>query len=128
VSEPRRANHLHSALVERGADGSITLVGGYSPASGRHHFPLAELCPYSGAADVERVLLPTTGGLWLWTAVTSAPPGYDGPVPYGLGIVVLDGVDLRVAGRLTVAEPGALAEGEPMRVVPDLDVWAWAPA
>jgi uncharacterized OB-fold protein len=128
VSEPRRANHQNRALVERGADGSIALVGGYSPASGRHHFPLAELCPYSGATDIERVLLPTTGWLWLWTAVTSAPPGYEGPVPYGLGIVVLDGVDLRVAGRLTVADPGALAEGQPMRVVPDLDVWAWAPA
>lgn len=104
------------------------LVGGYSPSSGHHHFPLAARCPYSGADDVERVLLPTTGRLWLWTAVTAAPPGYDGPVPYGVGVVVLDGVDLRVVGRLTEPDPSMLHEGQAMRLVPDLDVWAWSPS
>jgi uncharacterized OB-fold protein len=117
-----------ATLFEAIGDGTIALVGGYSPSSGHHHFPLADLCPYTGADDVERVLLPTTGRLWLWTSVTSAPPGYDGPVPYGLGIVILDETDLRVAGRLTVADPAALAEGDPMRLVADLEVWAWEPS
>ncbi len=76
----------------------MKLVGGFSATSGHHHFPLADVCPYTGADDVVAVDLPTTGRLWLWTVVTAAPPGYDGPVPYGLGIVRLDGVDLRVAG------------------------------
>ena len=115
-------------MLERTTDGTVALVGGFSPSSGHHHFPLAELCPYTGADDIERVVLPTTGRLWLWTAVTSAPPGYDGPVPYGLGVVHLDGIDLRVAGRLTEADPSALAEGQPMRLVADLDIWAWTPA
>ena len=114
-------------MIERHDDGSIALVGGFSSASGHHHFPLAELCPYTGADDVERVLLPTTGRLWLWTSVTSAPPGYEGPVPFGLGIVELDGVPLRVAGRLTESDPSALQEGQTMRLVPDADVWAWEP-
>jgi uncharacterized OB-fold protein len=113
------------------ADG-VTLQGGYSPSSGHHHFPLAAVCPYTGADDVEAVALPATGRLWLWTSVTSAPPGYDGPVPYGFGVVVLDGVDLRVIGRLTVSDPAALSVGDPMHVVVDrfgaVETWAFAPA
>lgn len=110
--------------------GAIALVGGYSPSSGMHHFPVSEVCPYTGADDVEEVHLPTTGTLWLWTSVTAAPPGYEGPVPYGLGIVLLDGIDLRVAGRLTEPDPAALREGQPVVLVPDPDVeamWAWQP-
>lgn len=113
-----------------GGDDGVVLVGGWSATSGQHHFPLADLCPYTGADDVVAVDLPTTGRLWLWTAVTAAPPGYDGPVPYGLGIVLLDGVDLRVAGRLTVTDPAALTNGQPMRSIADPDVesmWAWQP-
>jgi len=111
--------------------GDLVLVGGWSATSGLHHFPLAELCPYTGADDVEPVELPRTGRLWLWTAVTSAPPGYDGPVPYGFGIVELDGVGLRVVGRLTESDPAALHDGQPMTVVADrfgeLTTWAFAP-
>jgi uncharacterized OB-fold protein len=108
------------------------LVGGYSATSGHHHFPLNPVCPFTGADDVERVLLPTTGTLWGWTAVTTPPPGYDGPVPYGFGVVALDGVALRVVTRLTESDPSALRDGQPMRLVvervSDLDVWAFTPA
>ena len=111
-------------LLARDGDG-VQLVGGYSPTSGHHHFPLAPVCPYTGADDVERVLLPTTGRLWAWTAVNTAPPGYDGPVPYGFGVIELDDIGLRVVGRLTEPDPSALHEGQPMRVIADLDVWAF---
>jgi len=118
-------------LFTAAADHTITLVGGRSPSSGHYHFPLAGLCPYTGATDVEEVSLPRTGTLWLWTAVTTAPPGYAGPVPYGFGIVALDGIDLRVVGRLTVADPDRLHEGQAMVVVPDrwddVTTWAFAP-
>jgi uncharacterized OB-fold protein len=110
---------------------NVTLIGGYSPTSGHHHFPLAPVCPYTGADDVERVALPATGTLWAWTAVTTAPPGYDGPVPYGFGVVELEGIGLRVVGRLTEPDPRALREGQAMRVVAqqlgDLTVWGFAP-
>ena len=114
-------------LLERAGD-AITLVGGYSPTSGHHHFPLAPVCPYTGAEDVERVLLPITGRLWAWTAVNTAPPGYEGPVPYGFGVVELDDIGLRVVGRLTESDPAALHDGQPMRLIADLDVWAFTPA
>lgn len=118
-------------LLEIDGD-TVRLVGGYSPTSGQHHFPLSPVCPYSGADDVERVALPTTGTLWAWTAVTTPPPGYEGPVPYGFGIVELDRIGLRVVGRLTEPDPTALHDGQPMHVVTetigDLTVWAFSPS
>ena len=54
-------------------------------------FPRNPVCPFTGADDIEPVDLPRTGTVWLHTTVTVAPPGYSGPVPYGLGIVELDG-------------------------------------
>jgi uncharacterized OB-fold protein len=120
-------------LIDATGDGDgPRLVGGYSATSGHHHFPLNPVCPFTGADDVERVLLPATGTLSGWTAVTTAPPGYDGPVPYGFGVVELDGIELRVVTRLTESDPSALLEGQPMRLViekvSDLDVWAFTPA
>ena len=107
---------LTEGMFRERADGSIVLVGGYSPASGRTHFPRLAACPYSGADDVEEVELPTDGTLWGWTAVTARPPGYDGELPFGFGVVELtDG--LRVITRLTVADPRALTFGQPMHLV-----------
>ncbi len=56
------------------------------------------------------------GRLWAWTAVTTAPPGYRGEVPFGFGVVELDGGP-RVIGRLTEPDPSRLEAGQSMRVV-----------
>ena len=128
---------LADGLFRLDAEG-LTLLGGRSASSGLSHFPRQPVCPYTGADDVEAVDLPRTGRLWGWTAVTAAPPGYSGPIPYGLGVVELDD-GLRVVGRLTVAEVhdlDRLGVGAPMRVVADVvpgddgrprTVWAFAP-
>lgn len=109
---------LTEGMFRERPDGSIVLIGGFSPSSGRSHFPRLAACPYTGADDVEEVELPTDGTLWGWTAVTARPPGYDGELPFGFGVVELsDG--LRVITRLTVAEPGALTFGQPMHLVAD---------
>jgi len=121
----------------------VTLVGGRSRSTGLLHFPRSPVCPYRGTDDVEDVPLPRTGSLWAWTTVTTAPPGYHGPVPYGMGVVELDadphGQVLRVVGRLHTDDPDAVGTGDRMEVVlvhlpcgPDdgdelLDVWAFAP-
>jgi uncharacterized protein len=87
--------------VLRVDDDGITLLGGWSATSRLRHFPRSSVCPFSGADDVEPIDLPRTGTVWLHTTVTVAPPGYSGPVPYGLGIVELDGEPmLRVVSRL----------------------------
>jgi uncharacterized OB-fold protein len=116
VSELGATRPLHDGLFREQGDGSIVLIGGYSPSSGRTHFPRLPACPYTGADDVEEVELPTQGTLWGWTAVTARPPGYDGEMPFGFGIVELtDG--LRVITRLTESDPGALSFGQPMGLV-----------
>jgi uncharacterized protein len=115
---PTATRPLSDNLFRERPDGSIVLVGGFSPSSGRTHFPRLAACPYTGADDVEEVELPTDATLWGWTAVTARPPGYDGEIPFGFGVVELsDG--LRVITRLTVSDPHALEFGQPMRLVPD---------
>lgn len=126
-----RQNSEPSEMFEIDGD-DLTLLGGFSRTSGLYHFPRGDVCPYTGADDVERCRLPRTGKLWLWTAVNVAPPGYTGPVPYGFGVVDLDLVGLRVVGRLTEADPARLHEGERVRVVADrlgdVTTWAFQPA
>lgn len=115
---PTATRPLAAHLFRTDPDGTIVLIGGYSPSSGRTHFPRLAACPYTGADDVEEVELPADGTLWGWTAVTARPPGYDGPLPFGFGVVEL-GDGLRVVTRLTVADPAALTFGQPMHLVAD---------
>ena len=110
---------IHDGLFELYEDHSITLIGGYSPTSGRYHFPLLDTCPYTGATDVEPVLLSRDATLWAWTAVTAAPPGYEGSVPYGFGVVELEAEHLRIITRLREADPAKLAFGQPLTLVTD---------
>jgi uncharacterized OB-fold protein len=130
------ARAITDGLFELHDDGTITLVGGYSPSSGKYHFPLLQSCPYTGATDVETVELSSDATLWLWTAVTAAPPGYTGPVPFGFGVVELTRERLRVITRLTEPDPAQLTAGQPMRLVADtlpgedgepVVTWAFAP-
>jgi uncharacterized OB-fold protein len=124
---------IHDGLFEFDGDdgGGISLIGGYSPTSGKYHFPLLDTCPYSGARDVQRVALSRDATLWAWTAVTAAPPGYDGPVPYGFGVVELVHEQLRVVTRLRESDPARLEFGQPVKLVADtlpdgVVTWAFA--
>jgi uncharacterized OB-fold protein len=124
-------NAIHDGLFEVDADGALALIGGYSPTSRKYHFPLLDACPYTGATDVERVTLSRQGTLWLWTAVTAAPPGYEGAVPYGFGVVELTAERLRIVTRLTEPDPDRLRFGQSMTLVADelpggVITWAFA--
>jgi uncharacterized protein len=107
-------------LFTTATDGSIALVGGYSPSSAKYHFPRLPACPYTGADDVEPVELGRDATLWGWTAVTAPPPGYEGEVPYGFGVVELTNERLRVITRLTESDPAKLRYGQPMHLVADV--------
>ena len=109
------------------------LIGGKCQACGQHQFPRSSLCQYCGGDDTAEVLLSPTGTLWAWTAVTAAPPGYKGDVPYGFGVVELP-EGLRVLTRLTESDPAALRFGDALtlQLVPlhadddGRDVLTWA--
>jgi uncharacterized OB-fold protein len=81
---------------------------------GSVNFPRVDSCTYCATEDPAPVVLSTRGTLWSWTAVTAPPPGYEGDVPFGIGIVELpEGV--RVIARLTESDPSALHAGQAMQ-------------
>ena len=110
------ARAIHDGLFRVADDGTIRLLGGYSPSSAKYHFPRMPVCPYTGADDVEGVELSDHATLWGFTAVTAPPPGFDGDVPFGFGVVELP-EGLRVITRITESDPARLSFGMPMRLV-----------
>jgi uncharacterized OB-fold protein len=91
------------------------LLGSRCAACGAYHFPRHDTCPYCAAEGPLPTQLSSAGSLWAWTAVTAAPPGYRGSVPYGVGVVELP-EGIRVITHLTVSDPAALALGQAMEL------------
>lgn len=113
---PGRTVPVHEGLFTIGDDGAPLLIGGLCDTCARHHFPLLSTCPYCSAQTVTETRLSTAGSLWGWTAVTTAPPGYRGAVPFGFGVVELP-EGIRVITHLTEPAPDRLEWGQPMRLV-----------
>lgn len=127
---------VQAGVFRTGADGSPHLVGGRCRTCQRPHFPVLTTCPWCSADEVDEVELSAAGTLWGWTAVTAPPPGYQGEVPFGFGVVELP-EGLRVVTRLTESDPGRLAFGDAVElaIVPlhtddgrEVVTWAFAPA
>ena len=95
-------------------DGAVTLLGVRCRRCGRYQFPASTTCSACAGDDVEAVRLSSAGTLWGWTTVLTAPPGYEGPVPFGFGVVELP-EGLRVITRIEATEVDALEFGMPMR-------------
>jgi len=92
------------------------LLAGRCPACAKLQFPAAPVCPYCGADGARETPVGPAARLCLYTAVLSRPPGYRGEVPYGFGIVELEG-GLRVITRLTESRLERLQPGLPLRLV-----------
>ncbi|HWW45582.1 MAG TPA: OB-fold domain-containing protein [Acidimicrobiia bacterium] len=100
---------VHEGLFETTGD-EVALLASRCRSCGHYQFPAATTCPSCRGDDVETVTLSSTGTLWGWTAVHAAPPGYDGPVPFGFGVVELP-EGLRVITRLEATDVDALRFG-----------------
>ena len=96
--------------------GAARLLGGYCGACTRVTFPVQALCPYCGADACEPRTLGAEGVVEVCTTVTNRPPGYEGPLPFGFGVVELpDGI--RIVARLR--EPDRVHPGMPVRFTLD---------
>lgn len=87
---------------------SVRLLGGGCPNCSRISFPAQAICPYCSADGCAAVPLSPRGRLLLCTTVINRPPGYDGPLPFGFGVVEL-AEGIRIITRVThfdQAQPG----------------------
>jgi uncharacterized OB-fold protein len=75
------------------------------------HFPAAPICPYCGREGTAPTLVGPGGTLRLFTVVATRPPGYRGDLPFGFGVVALEGTRLEVITRLTTADATRLRPG-----------------
>jgi uncharacterized OB-fold protein len=100
-------------------DAGPRLLAGRCERCRELHFPAAETCPYCGQSAVPEPVGPR-GTLRLFTVVQTAPPGYQGPVPYGFGVVELDATGLCVVSRLDETSLARLRPGLPLtlRIAP----------
>src|SRR5262245_1053783 len=98
-------------------DGSPRLRVARCDRCDRIHFPASPTCPYCAHDQTSATLVGPAGHLRLYTVVKSAPPGYRGALPFGFGVVELDGTGLEVITRLTVADPAQLRPGQPVTLV-----------
>lgn len=98
-------------------DGTPRLRAAHCAGCGQLHFPASTTCPYCGRDGSTATLVGPSATLRLFTAVASRPPGYRGALPYGFGVVEIDGTGLEVITRLTESDPGRLRPGQPMRLV-----------
>ena len=115
---------MNSALTEPGATATPVLPGilrldppallaGRCSACGDLRFPATTLCAGCGGELIESVALSTEGTLYTFSIVRMAPPGYEGEVPYAVGVVELpDGI--RVEATIVAADLEALAIGDPV--------------
>jgi uncharacterized OB-fold protein len=87
--------------------------------TGRLLWPPRLICPDCHDAELDWVELPTTGSLYAFSAVlVGAPLGMEADVPFCVGLVDLDGVPLRLFGRIDGAPWDRLAVGDRVRLVP----------
>ena len=89
------------------------------PQDGGLHWPPRLVCPKCHATDLEWVDLPTSGRLYAFSAVLAgAPLGMEADVPFVVGLVDLEGVPMRLFGRIVGAAWTDCRIGMPVRVEP----------
>ncbi len=84
---------------------------------GSLHWPPRVACPRCHAEELDWTDLPSTGRIYAFSAVLAgAPLGMESDVPFAVGLVDLDGVPLRVFGRIDGRPWDELRVGGAVRV------------
>ena len=76
------------------------LLAGRCSACGQFNFPAQALCPYCSHDGCKTVPLSPRGVIEVCTTVINRPPGYEGAVPFGFGVVELP-ERIRIISRIT---------------------------
>jgi uncharacterized protein len=106
-----------SRFFERLAQGRLSTTR--CPADGRLLWPPRTACPYCHSESLDWVDLPEGGTLYAFSAVLAgAPLGMEADVPFAVGLVDLEGVSLRLFGRIEGRPWEALRIGGRVRVEP----------
>ena len=92
------------------------LRGGRCPDCQRFSFPAQEICPYCSHAGCDTVALHPNGVVEVCTTVINRPPGYEGSVPFGFGVVELP-EGMQIIARIN--SPERVRPGAPVRLVLD---------
>jgi len=91
---------LREGLFSLAADGrSGRLQASRCDGCRRHSFPAQSTCPYCGSEACPTIELGSRGVLEVCTTVVNRPPGYEGPMPFGFGVVELP-EGLRIIARI----------------------------
>jgi uncharacterized protein len=89
------------------------------PTEGRALWPPRMVCPTCHTAELEWIDLPERGHLYAFSAtLAGAPLGMEADVPFAVGLVDLDGVPLRLFGRIVGRPWNELRIGGAVRVEP----------
>ena len=84
---------------------------------GAVHWPPRTACPSCRTEELEWVDLPERGHVYAFSAVLAgAPLGMEADIPFAVGLVDLDGMPLRIFGRIEGKPWTQLRIGEPVRV------------
>src|SRR5262249_51270855 len=90
------------------------LLGGRCGGCGRLNFPAQDICPYCSADRCQTVALSPRGVVEVCTTVINRPPGYEGAVPFGFGVVELP-EGIRIITR--ISDPQRVRQGTAVRLV-----------
>src|SRR5262245_52636944 len=106
---------LREGLFTLPADLSAArLLAGRCPSCSRLSFPAQTICPYCSHDGCDVVALSPQGVVEVCTTVVNRPPGYDGTVPFGFGVVELP-EGIRIIAR--ISDPQRTQPGSAVRLV-----------
>jgi len=83
---------------------------------GSLHWPPRTACPQCRSEELDWVDLPERGHVYAFSAVLAgAPLGMEAEIPFAVGLVDLEGVPLRIFGRIEGRPWNELRIGQPVR-------------